>query len=88
MFTKLLHSVSNALTGEPTSPARDGEDTTVEHPTRTGRAGAVEGGAEADASATGEPRSNLYQCPSCSSIFVALEKERCETCRTAVERVE
>jgi len=87
MLTKLLHSVSSALTGEPTSSARD-DETSVEQSTGAARASTPEGGAESEVPDTSEPRPNLYQCHSCSSIFVALEKEQCETCRTAVERIE
>ncbi|MGB9953429.1 MULTISPECIES: hypothetical protein [unclassified Haloarcula] len=40
------------------------------------------------ADSTGEPESNLYECPSCDSVFVAIDKETCSSCRTPVERIE
>jgi hypothetical protein len=35
-----------------------------------------------------ETRSQLYECPSCATVFVAFDKEICLACHTEVERVE
>jgi len=35
-----------------------------------------------------EPESNLYECPSCDAVYVAIDKETCSSCRTPVERIE
>jgi rubrerythrin len=32
-------------------------------------------------------RSRLYQCPSCGTVFVAIDKETCFTCQTSVEQI-
>lgn len=33
------------------------------------------------------PESTLFQCPDCESVFVAIDKETCDTCDAAVEEV-
>jgi hypothetical protein len=33
------------------------------------------------------PKPSLYQCPSCETVFVAVDKQTCSTCETDVERV-
>lgn len=38
--------------------------------------------------ADGASSSNLYRCPSCERVYVAIEKDSCATCETAVTRVE
>lgn len=40
-----------------------------------------------DASPADGPQSSLFQCPDCESVYVAVDKERCTACETAVEQV-
>lgn len=42
---------------------------------------------EADRTQQDAPRAALFQCPDCESVYVAVDKGRCETCETAVEQV-
>lgn len=34
-----------------------------------------------------EPRSSLFQCPACETVYVAIDKESCLECEAAVTRV-
>ena len=42
---------------------------------------------DADPSPQNDARSTLYQCPDCESVYVAIDKEACDTCDTAVEEI-
>jgi rRNA maturation endonuclease Nob1 len=33
------------------------------------------------------PKPSLYECPACTTVYVAVEKETCSTCGTTVEQV-
>ena len=43
--------------------------------------------AGADAGADAEPRSSLFQCSECDVVYIALEKDKCSSCRTEVTEV-
>ena len=34
-----------------------------------------------------EPDSSLFQCSHCDEVYIALEKDRCSSCRTEVTEV-
>jgi hypothetical protein len=74
MLDKIKESVSDVLSGEKRR-SDDGPQ-----PGAANRRG--------DEVAAEEPESNLFECPSCESVFVAIEKETCSACQTAVERIE
>ena len=38
-------------------------------------------------STAGAPVSSLYECPKCDKVFVAVDKDACGTCDTAVGEV-
>lgn len=81
MLDKIRESVSDVLSGGK-GRSDDGPQagTMAEKRVKAGSAG---GSADTD-----EPESNLYECPSCESVFVAIDKETCSSCRTSVERIE
>lgn len=33
------------------------------------------------------PRTNLFECPSCGTVYVAVEQARCSSCNVAVDPV-
>jgi hypothetical protein len=33
------------------------------------------------------PEPSLYECPACTTVYVAVEKDTCSTCGTSVEQV-
>ena len=39
------------------------------------------------ATEAGDPDSSLFQCAECDVVYIALEKERCSSCRTEVDEV-
>lgn len=82
MLDKLKKSVSDVLSGGKRQSDSGPQAGTV-----------AENRVQADSSDDGadaadEPESNLYECPSCDSVFVAIDKETCSSCRTPVERIE
>jgi hypothetical protein len=40
-----------------------------------------------DASTDEGPRSSLFQCSECDVVYVAIEKDRCSSCRNEVTEV-
>lgn len=40
-----------------------------------------------DARADAEPRSSLFQCSECDVVYIALEKDKCSSCRREVTEV-
>ena len=38
-----------------------------------------------DEPTTEEPATSLFQCPSCNSVYIAIEMEQCSNCEIAVE---
>lgn len=34
-----------------------------------------------------EPKSKLFRCPECDVVYLALEKDRCSSCRSEVTEV-
>ena len=84
MLDKIKESVSDVLSGGKGRPDGGPQAGTVaEKRVKAGSAGGSGDDADAD-----EPESNLYECPSCESVFVAIDKETCSSCRTSVERIE
>ncbi|MDT3435314.1 hypothetical protein [Haloarcula sp. 1CSR25-25] len=84
MIDKIKKSVSDVLSGGKRQ-SDDGPEagTLADKRVRAGAPGGSGDDGEAD-----EPESNLYECPSCESVFVAIDKETCSSCRTPVERIE
>lgn len=66
------------------SPSRDGDaDALGRERTDGGTAmGEVNGRSKG-----GREGSSLYECPSCEQVYVAVEKDGCTACDTAVEEV-
>ncbi|MGB9932203.1 hypothetical protein [Haloarcula amylolytica] len=84
MLDKIKESVSDVLSGGKGRPNDGTQASTVAG--KRAQANSTSGsGDDADAD---EPESNLYECPSCESVFVAIDKETCSSCRTPVERIE
>lgn len=82
MLDKIKESVSDVLNG---GTGQSGDKTTP------GAVAEVQSPAASDgpeAESTPEPESNLFECPSCESVFVAIEKDTCASCRTPVEQIE
>lgn len=42
---------------------------------------------EIDSAPDGDSQSSLYACRSCDSVYIATEKQTCQSCGTAVEQV-
>lgn len=42
---------------------------------------------EGEASSAPEPNSTLFQCSECDVVYVAIEKDRCSSCRNEVTEV-
>ncbi|NLV12480.1 hypothetical protein [Haloarcula argentinensis] len=83
MLDKIKKSVSDVLSGGKGQSDNGPEAGAVtDNRVRTDSAG-NDGADTAD-----EPASNLYECPSCDSVFVAIDKETCSSCRTPVEKIE
>ncbi|KAA9397373.1 hypothetical protein Har1130_07520 [Haloarcula sp. CBA1130] len=83
MLDKIKESVSDVLSGgkrQSDNGPRNG--TVTENRVQAGSVG------DDGADAADEPESNLYECPSCDAVFVAIDKETCASCRTPVERIE
>jgi hypothetical protein len=83
MLDKIKDSVSAVLSGG-NQQSDDGSQsrTVAEKRARAGNTG------DDDADVADEPESNLYECPSCESVYVAIDKETCSACRTQVEQIE
>lgn len=43
---------------------------------------------EPNPSSTDQNSPSLFQCPSCQSVYVAVEKVECSSCDTAVEQLD
>ncbi|EMA01934.1 hypothetical protein SAMN05443574_10451 [Haloarcula vallismortis] len=83
MLDKIKESVSDVLSGgKRQSDDEPQAGTVTEKRVQASAAG------DSGTDAAGEPESNLYECPSCDSVFVAIDKETCASCRTPVERIE
>ena len=81
MLDKIKKSVSDVLSG-----GKEQSDNGPE--VRTVTDSRVQASSAGDDGAADEPESNLYECPSCDSVFVAIDKETCASCRTPVEQIE
>jgi hypothetical protein len=84
MLDKIKKSISDVLSGGKRR-SNDGPQASTVAEEGVRASSASDSGDDADAD---EPESNLYECPSCESVFVAVDKETCSSCRTAVERIE
>ena len=84
MLDRIKESVSDVLSGGK-GRSNDGPQPGTMAEKRAEASSASDSGADADAD---EPESNLYECPSCESVFAAIDKETCSSCRTPVERIE
>ena len=42
---------------------------------------------EGDDAGEAEPRSSLFQCSECDVVYIALEKDKCSSCREEVTEV-
>ncbi|WP_336339093.1 hypothetical protein [Haloarcula brevis] len=74
MLDKIKESVSDVLSGgKRRSDGRRQSDT---------------GDGSGGEAAADESESNLFECPSCESVFVAIDKETCSACQTPVERID
>jgi len=84
MLDKIKESVSDVLSGGK----RKSDDGTQSGPVAEKRVKAGSREPNGDTTVVEESESNLYECPSCEAVFVAIDKETCATCQTAVERIE
>jgi hypothetical protein len=84
MLDRIKESVSDVLSGGK-GRSDDGPQAGTMAEKRVKASSATGSGDDAD---DDEPESNLYECPSCESVFVAIDKETCSSCRTSVERIE
>ncbi|WP_058995896.1 hypothetical protein [Haloarcula sp. CBA1127] len=83
MLDKIKKSVSDVLSsGKRQSDNGPQAGTVTEKRVQASSAG------DSGTDAADEPESNLYECPSCDSVFVAIDKETCSSCRTPVEKIE
>jgi len=85
MLDKIKKSVSDVLSGGK-QQSDDGPQASTVAEKRV-QASATNG-SEDGTDAVEEPESNLYECPSCDAVYVAIDKETCSSCRTSVERIE
>ncbi|AUG47333.1 hypothetical protein BVU17_07280 [Haloarcula taiwanensis] len=83
MLDKIKKSVSDVLSG-----GKEQSDNGLQAGTVSNKRIQASSAGDDGADSTGEPESNLYECPSCDSVFVAIDKETCSSCRTPVERIE
>ncbi len=44
-------------------------------------------GADSESMGTAEPRSSLFRCPDCATVYIATDKATCATCETSVDRI-
>jgi len=83
MLDKIKDSVSAVLSGGN----KQSEDGSQSRTVAEKRARAGDNG-DAAADVADEPESNLFECPSCGAVFVAIDKKTCSSCRTPVEQIE
>ncbi|KAA9407164.1 hypothetical protein Har1131_10265 [Haloarcula sp. CBA1131] len=83
MLDKIKESVSDVISGGK-GRSNDGPQAGTRAEKRVKASSAGDSGRDA----ADEPESNLYECPSCDSVFVAIDKETCSSCRTSVEKIE
>ncbi|GCF12261.1 hypothetical protein Harman_01960 [Haloarcula mannanilytica] len=86
MLDKIKDSVSDVLSGGE-GGSDDGPQTRTVADKRA-RAKSADGSGDGNGAVADEPESNLYECPSCEAVFVAIDKETCASCQTSVERIE
>lgn len=86
MLDKIKDSVSDVLSGGKGESDDGTQARTVAD--KRARARSAGGSGDSDGPVADEPESNLYECPSCESVFVALDKETCSSCQTPVEQIE
>ncbi|MDS0221504.1 hypothetical protein NDI54_09095 [Haloarcula sp. S1AR25-5A] len=86
MLDKIKDSVSDVLSGGKGQSDDGTQARTVAD--KRARARSTGDSEDGDGAVADEPESNLYECPSCESVFVAIDKETCASCQTAVERIE
>ncbi|MFU1781671.1 hypothetical protein ACM16X_09845 [Haloarcula japonica] len=83
MLDKIKKSVSDVLSGgKGQSDSGTQAGTVTKKRVQAGSTGSN------GADTAEEPESNLYECPSCDAVFVAIDKETCSSCRTSVKKIE